>query len=301
MNWGRFGDEDERGMLNLLTPEVVLAATHTPRTGKVYSLALPIRHDGVPYFDHRGAPSRLSLSHQSDRGQFVEHGAPEHVGSNEDVLIIASHNGTHIDAFSHVFAEHTMYNGVPAEAVSAGVGATKLGIDKVPGIVGRAVLLDLVAHLGADVALDNGYAITSDDLEACARSQGTEVRAGDILLVRTGWVDRFLTLGVRGPTDVALVDDGGQPGIGIEAMDFIDAHDIVAVGSDNSAVEVLGRDEGVFLEVHVALLVQRGIHLLEHLVLPELAADRCYECLFVVAPLQVVGASGSPINPIAIG
>ena len=110
-NWGRFGADDERGMLNLLTPDVVLAATHVPKTGKVYSLALPIQRNGVPYFDYRGAPTRLPLTHQSDHGQFALYGAADHLGANEDVLILASHNETHIDALSHVFNERKMYNG----------------------------------------------------------------------------------------------------------------------------------------------------------------------------------------------
>ena len=107
-NWGRFGADDERGMLNVLTPEVVLAATRTPRTGKVYSLALPIQRHGVPYFDYRGAPVRLPLRHQSDPGHFVDYGAPQDLGANEDILILASHNETHMDALSHVYDERRM-------------------------------------------------------------------------------------------------------------------------------------------------------------------------------------------------
>ena len=91
---------------------------------------LPIQRNGVPYFDYRGAPTRLPLAHQSDHGQFTLYGAPDHLGANEDVLILASHNETHIDALSHVFNERTMYNGIPVEAVSASAGSTKLGIEK---------------------------------------------------------------------------------------------------------------------------------------------------------------------------
>ena len=86
-----------------------------------------------------------------------------------------------------------------------------------------------------------------------------------------------------------------------EAAAFMDKYDIVAIGCDNSAIEVLGRPSDGFLAGHVAFLVNRGIHLVEHLMLKEMADDQCYECLFVVAPLPVVGAAGSPVNPIAIG
>jgi kynurenine formamidase len=298
-NWGRFGTDDERGMLNLLTPEVVLQATRVPSTGKVYSLALPIQRAGVPYFDYRGAPTRLPLAHNSDRGQFVQYGAPDHIGANEDVLILASHNETHMDALSHVFAERQMYNGVPAEAVSAQAGATRLGIEKVGWIVGRAVLLDMVRFYGADGWLTGARGIGGDDLEACARQQGVEVRDRDIVLVRTGWIDWFLSQEIHGPADFAM-SDYAQPGLSTDVAGFVDAHDITAIGADNSAIEVLGREGDVFLGGHVELLVNRGIHLIEHLMLKEMADDECYECLFVVAPLPVVGAAGSPVNPIAI-
>jgi kynurenine formamidase len=299
-NWGRFGPDDERGMLNLLTPETVLAATRVPRTGKCYSLALPIQRHGVPWFDYRGAPTRLPLTHQSDHGQYELFGAPDHLGSNEDVLILASHNGTHIDALSHVFCNRTMYNDTPVEVVSAAAGATKLGIETIRSIVGRAVLLDMARHLGQPEGIEGEYVIGSADLEACAAAQGVEVRTGDILLIRTGWIDRFLALGVRGPADVVGANPI-QPGLGRDAMAFIDAHDITVIGSDNSAIEAIPFDGNEFLSVHVELLVKRGIHLVEHLVLSEMAADECWECLFVVAPLPVVGAAGSPVNPIAIG
>jgi kynurenine formamidase len=299
-NWGRFGTDDERGMLNLLTPEKVLAAMRVPKSGKVYSLALPIQRHGVPYFEYRGAPTRLPLTHQSDHGQYVSYGGPAHLGSNEDVLILASHNETHIDALSHVFHERKMYNGIPAEAVSAAAGSTKLGIEKIRWIAGRAVLLDFVAFFGAEVCIGKTTGIGSAELEACAAKQGTEIRKGDILLVRTGWIDQFLAQNTRGPAD--LLGGGlGQPGLSADAAAFMDAHDIVAIGCDNSAIEVLGAPGHGFLAGHIEFLVKRGIHLIEHLVLKEMAADRCYESLFVVAPLPVVGAAGSPVNPIAIG
>ncbi len=300
-NWGRFGADDERGMLNLLTPEVVLSATQAPRTGKVYSLALPIQRHGVPYFDYRGAPVRLPLRHRSDPAQFVAYGAPEDLGANEDVLILASHNETHLDALSHVYNDRQMYNGFSIDTTSVEHGATKLGIEKVGAIVGRAVLLDMVRHLGCSGDwIDGARGINSDDLAACAKAQGTEVRAGDIVLVRTGWIDKFLSWNVRGPADLSG-HEFGQPGLDVGSVAFLDDHDVAVVGCDNSAIEVLGREGDGFLSLHVELLVKRGVHLIEHLMLKQMADDRCYESLFVCAPLPVVGAAGSPVNPIAIG
>jgi kynurenine formamidase len=92
-----------------------------------------------------------------------------------------------------------------------------------------------------------------------------------------------------------------QAGLGFDAVDFIRDHDISVVGSDNSAIEPVPFDRGIFLGVHIELLIKLGVHLLEHVNLVGLSADQVTECLFVVAPLPVTGASGSPINPIAIG
>src|ERR1019366_1824846 len=129
-NWGRWGKEDERGALNLLTPETVLAATQVCRTGVVYDLGLPIQlHGSGPIFEYRGTPQRLSLMNQTDTGAFVDYGAAPDVGANEDVLVFASHTLTHMDALSHVFAEGSFYNGFPSGAVSTNQGAPSCGID----------------------------------------------------------------------------------------------------------------------------------------------------------------------------
>jgi kynurenine formamidase len=289
-NWGRWGDADERGMLNVLTPEKVLEATQVCKTGKSYSLALPIQKDGMPLVPYRGIPMRMTLVNHTDSEIFAAYGA-DSVGANEDVLILASHNETHMDALCHVFEHDQMYNGFSSTSMKTNSGAAHLGIDKVGSIVGRAVLLDFVEFLGDTVS--GAYTITSDDLEQCARAQGVEVRPGDILLLRTGWIERFLS-------DPGNAEMASQPGIGMDAVSFIRDRDIVAIGADNSAVEVMPFD-GPFLTVHIELLIKLGVYLLEHLVLSELARDRVYESLLVVAPLTVTGAAGSPINPIAIG
>ena len=101
-NWGRWGADDERGTLNLISPERVLAAMQVCKTGKVYSLSLPIQNKGVPLLEHRPAPSRYSLTSASDPEQFTWMGGHPGLGANEDVLVLASHNTTHMDALSSV-------------------------------------------------------------------------------------------------------------------------------------------------------------------------------------------------------
>jgi kynurenine formamidase len=288
-NWGRWGAEDERGALNLITPEVILRATQVCKTGKAYSLALPIKKDGVPLIPYRGAPQRYTLVNYADDQMYAAFGADE-VGANEDVLVLASHNETHMDALCHVFYRKEMYNGFSATTMKTHTGAERLGVDKVGCIVGRAILLDVAGFLG-DEAMSGHHIITSAELEACAQAQGVAVGPGDILLIRTGWLERYLA----DPEAAAA----GQPGIGMDAVNFIRDRDVVAVGADNSAVEATPFD-GPFMTVHIEILIKLGVYLLEHLVLSELARDRVYESLLVVSPLPVIGATGSPINPIAI-
>jgi kynurenine formamidase len=293
-NWGRWGADDERGTLNLLTPEVVLAATQVPKTGKVYHLGLPIQREGVPIFEYRGAPQRLTLTSQTDSAMYDGYGAAPGVGAHEDVLVLASHSITHMDALCHVFADHKLYNGYDANSFASYAGSPHCGIEKTGGFAGRGLLLDIAALQGVDW-VEPGYTITAADLEAAAQAQGVEVRQADILLVNTGWLKRFMQLPNQKEPGYE------QPGLGYDACDFVRDHDVAAVGSDNAAIEVIPFDRNVFLGVHIELLVKGGITLLEHLRLEEMAADRCYESLFTVGPLLVTGATGSPINPIAIG
>jgi kynurenine formamidase len=292
-NWGRWGDADERGALNLLTPETVLSSTRVCSTGRVYNLGLPVHRDGAPVLDYRGAPHRLTLTSQTDSDMYQAFNAPPGLGANEDVLIVPTHNGTHMDALSHVFADGQLYNGFPEETFASHTGAGRCGIEKLGGFVGKAVLLDVARHYGGG-QLEPGYPITADDLEACRAAQGNEITAGDILLVHTGWLEYYNSV----DRDGAMYS---QAGLDLSAAEFIDDHEIAAVGADNSAVEVIPFSEGRFLALHTEMLVKRGVTFLEHLRLTDMVADRCYESLFVAAPLLVTGATGSPLNPIAIG
>lgn len=290
----RWGAQDERGALNLLDPETVLAASKVCKSGVVYNLGLPVQRSGVPVFDYRGAPQRLTLTGAGEEGAFAEYGGPSDLGANEDTLVIPAHNGTHMDALSHVYAENKMYNGFDAKTFTARNGAEHCGIEKTGGFAARAVLLDLPGHQGVDW-LTPGTNITGDELEACRAAQGVEIKRGDIVLVRTGWLDLFMSLGFGEAPPFE------QPGVGRTTVAFFHDHDVCAVGADNAAVECIPFDNNEFLAVHIELLVKRGITLIEHLVLSKMAADKCYEALFVAAPLLVTGASGSPVNPVAIG
>jgi kynurenine formamidase len=293
-NWGRWGADDERGTLNLIDSEAVLRAAHGCQTGKVYNLGLPIARGTAPVLEYRGAPQRLTLVSQTDTGMYEAYGAAEGLGANEDVLVIATHNGTHMDALSHVFTGNQLYNGFPSSTFASHTGAGRCGIEKSGGFAAGAVILDLAKHFGVPW-LEPGHPVTGDELEACRIAQGSEFAVGDALLVHTGWLSYYASL-----PEGERTEGSPQPGLDHSAVEFVDSHHISAVGADNSAVEVIPFSEGVFLALHSELLVKRGVTFLEHLSLAALAEDNVHRVLLVVAPLLIAGATGSPINPIAI-
>lgn len=291
-NWGRWGDADERGALNLLTPDRVAAAARLVRSGKVYALGSPIQRHGIPNVPYRPDPLRLTLINQTDERSLEAFGASGGVGSVEDVVSFGSHAVTHMDALCHIYADGKIYNGFSNEEATTLGGAARCGIEKAPPIVTRGIMLDVASAKGVAV-LDPGYVITRADLEAAMDAVQLTPQPGDAVVVRTGWFEHFLAHG----GDIAPE----QPGLGLEAARLLAEADVVTVGADNTAVEAMPFDNGDFVGVHIELLVRRGIHLIEHLRLEPLVADACYEFLFLVSPLPLVGATASPVNPVAIG
>jgi kynurenine formamidase len=289
-NWGRWGEDDERGALNLLTPERVLAALGSATSGRIFPLGLPIQRSGVPNVEYRGIPQRLTMVNHSDEAMFEPYGATPGTGCNEDVLVMASHTVTHMDALCHVYNDGKIYNGFPHDDFPPYSGAPRCGIEKSGGVVARGVLVDVAAPKGVDW-LEPGYVVTLEDVEGALQAQGTELQAGDAILVRTGWLKWYFA-----HEEMSLV----QPGIGLDAARHFAAHDPVVVGADNTAVEAQPFDRGEFLGCHVELLRNRGVHLVEHLMLDELSDESIYEFVFIVSPLLITGATASPVSPIAI-
>ena len=292
-NWGRWGADDERGTLNLITPDAVLAATQVCRTGKVYSLSLPIQREGVPIFDYRGAPQRLTLTSRATTTCTTAYGAAPGVGANEDVLVIASHSITHMDALVARVRRRQDLQRLPAERRSPARRARRTATSTPTGtFAGRGVLLDLPAPPGRrlararprDHAAPTSRRAARRRASRCAPATSSSCAPGGSTSSPTGEASAF-----------------AQPGLGDDAVSFVDDHEIAVVGADNAAIECIPFDGNVFLGVHIELLVKRGVTLLEHLKLSELAADGCHEFFLSVGALPVTGAAGSPINPVAIG
>ena len=205
-NWGRWGDDDERGTVNLITPECVIAASQLVTRGAIFDLGIPFDGNGPQPGGGRINPVRL----MSETGQQQEFPGAFHYA--DDFVFMPLQAASQWDGLAHVFYDDQMYNGFPASDVGPH-GAMHCSIDKMAkGIVGRGVLLDIARLKGVDW-LQAGEVITPEDLDAAAERQGVEVRSGDILFFRTGWRTKFKTEGN------AAEFMAGEPGIGLACAD----------------------------------------------------------------------------------
>ena len=282
-NWGRWGDEDQLGALNLITPEVTAAATATVRTGRTVSCARALNTQAA-------VDNPTPVAHHMI-GTFTE-------GWGADYVALAPHGfaTSHIDALSHVFHEGKLFNGYSAETVTSH-GATRLGIHQLHGgIVTRGVLLDIPALRGVDT-LAPGEPVFPDDLEAAETRAGLQVRAGDVLFVRTGrwrWRDE------HGPWDLA----SRAAGLDAACLPWLRDRDVAALGSDGISDVMPSRVDGVPMPIHTVAIVALGLHLMDNLDFDALAAscaeERRWEFLLAVAPLVLRRGTASPVNPIAV-
>jgi kynurenine formamidase len=282
-NWGRWGDGDQRGCLNLLRPEHTAAAAALVGSGRSVSCARPL-------------PTEPSI----DNPRPVEHHmigtATEGYGG--DWFGIAPHGyaTSHLDALCHIMWEGRLYGGYPADAVTAH-GAEQLGVHHLrDGVVGRGVLLDLPAAQGIE-ALEPGTPVAVSDLEAAEAHAGVRVRTGDILLVRTGrwrWRDR------HGPWDPRAQ----LAGLHASCLPWLHEREVALLGGDGVSDVHPSHIEGVRLPIHTVGIVAMGLHLLDNLDLDALAqacaAEGRAEFLLTVAPLILEGGTASPVNPIAV-
>jgi len=292
-NWGRWGEDDERGTTNLITPERVAAAAKLVRTGRVFDLGIPLDENGPQPGVGRTNP--IHLMSATGAGQSF----PGGFRYADDYVMMPLQCATQWDSLAHVFYDDQLYNGFPATDITPR-GALHNAIDKQgKGVAGRGVLLDITALKGV-TWLEAGTVITPDDLEAAAERQGgVEVGAGDILLFRTGWRRFFLE-------EKSAVKFGSSgPGLGVACCEWLHSRDVAAVCSDNAAIEVLpGEIPGVALPVHMILIRDMGMTLGEIFDLEELAADcqadGVWEFFLTAPPLKVTRGVGSPLNPLAI-
>jgi len=253
------------------------------RHARAYDLEQP-RYAGAPVFPAHEPGVLLTLHRRHERD------APEARTGASALLVMAEHSGTHIDALCHQAYEGRLHGGVEVTArVQTSTGFTALGIDTVPPLLARGVLLDVARGNGVD-RLPPGHAVSAEELERAAA--GLEIGRGDVVLVRLGsgglWADR------------PAYEAAG--GMSADASRWLAARRPLAVGADNLAWDVVGEPDPELgsLPGHTILIVQEGIHIIESLYLEELALDDVREFAFVCLPLKLRGGTGSPVRPIAL-
>jgi kynurenine formamidase len=276
-NWDRWGATDERGAANLLTEEVVLAACSAATLGRVYNLGIELKQ-GAPVAGRRISPVHLMSSDGGDYAALER----DDWGTADDYLFLASGGTTHVDALSHVWAGGALYNGFSFREVRSS-GAARCGIEKVGGLVTRALVLDFTTR-----PADNP--IRARDIDAYLVERGLEARPGDALLFRTGWMEAALA---------GEPLDGRFPVVDPDAAEWIADQDIAIVGADNPAVEATGT-RGTLPPLHRTLIRDLGVYIVEMLDLREPARDGVDSGLLVVAPLLISRGVNSPVNPLLI-
>ncbi len=280
-------EDTDLGSAGNLSPQAVLEATKLIKTGKTYSLAIETGPD-TPAYGHR--------RYQVLTGKIYVNGSPV-VGKNklvgiDDYTCFWMGVGTQIDGFAHISNDGRHFGGLPASDVVHALGAQRYGVEDIPPLVGRGVLLDMAAFFGTEM-MTEGQVFNSKEIKQVARRQGVTLKRGDIVIFHTGWLNtaeqdaaRFL---------------GGEPGLGMVGAQYLADLGVAAVGADNWALEVIpAEDPQEFLPVHGLLLAKRGVHILENIKTQELIADQAYEFFFVLAAPRFVGAVQSPVHPVAI-
>lgn len=285
-----WGPDDQRGAANRITSQQVLAAKDMIRAGRVYQLGRTYEH-GMPMPGKRHFS--LTIPGLPTGGPLGEN---QLVHNDELISGEIGQIGTQFDGLGHVGVrvgqDDIFYNGNRLSEFGDTYGLKRLGVENAGAFFTRGVLLDVARAKGQD-ALSLGYAITVNDLQETLKMTGLAIRAGDVVLIRTGHGQLWMMDNVKFAE--------GEPGIGLAAAKWLSDQQVSLVGSDNWAIEVVPPENADRpYEAHQWLLVRHGIYLLENLDLEQLSQDKAFEFAFAFAPLRLKGATGSPGNPLAI-
>jgi kynurenine formamidase len=277
------GEKRMKSRLPGFDPKLLLAIAEGAR---IYELShamapsMPVYHQHIPY--------SLALHRR--------HGDPHPVkrkdGSSfaNEIIVTSGHSGTHIDALGHFSRNGCLHGGINVCDVETRDGYRELNAADIPPILQSAVVLDIAAAKGVD-CLEAAEEISVSDLETAMAPAGAEVRAGDAVLIRTGWSKHW------SDAETFIGRRGGMPGPGERAARWLVSRGVSLVGSDTPGFECLPPPGP---SVHAIMLVDEGIHIMENLNLEDIALTRSPRVLFVALPLRLAGSTGSPIRPIAI-
>ena len=296
-NWGRWGNDDELGALNFITPEKRQRAAQLVHTGTTVTCSRPIVTDITA--DTTYQPMRFMI----DSGEGRDTDPPERVlqrrGASEFIgMVFHGYTITHVDSLAHYFWQGKMYNGRPSRLVTSREGAQANAIELLrDGVVTRGVLLDIPRLRGIDW-MTAGEGVMPEDLEAAERACGVTVETGDVLLIRTGYYRQRLAQGAINP------GHDGSPAAHVACAPWFHKREIAMLGTDthNDVSPLPYPNLGNAL--HVVSLVAMGLWLIDNCNLEELAqacaTHNRWEFMLTICPLRLRNVTGSPVNPVAI-
>ena len=284
-----WGPADEIGTLNMMTDASRLDVLKQVAGGKVYDLGVDLFVGMPTCCAPFGDPTfQIFMTHTP-----AQDPSKELLSYSGDGVSMYTHTGTHLDTLNHFGLHGKIWNQVSSKDALGVRGWTKSGADKYPPIIARGVLID-VAKSKNVAYLPTSYSITVADLQDALKKQGTTLRPGDVVLIRTG----VMTLW----PDQAKYRLADQAGLSLEAAQWlVEGQQAMLLGADNFGVESFpSKDPANFVPVHTYLLAERGVSLLEAMWLEDLSKDQVYEFLFIASPLKMRGATASPLRPLAI-
>lgn len=284
----KFGPDDQIGNLNYVTPAKTLAATKLVTKGKAYRLGIETNKDTPAYGTRTFA---ITVLQPGQAGGTTL--GPTKTTYNDDIITGWVGVGSQIDGFGHAGIDNLYFNCNKAADFTMPDGLKKLGIENVPAVATRGVLLDMADYFGTDIVKE-GTAFNRAEIEGAMKRQGIRsIDKGDVVLFYTGWQK---LLGKDNKRFISV-----NPGLGREGARFLVSLEVAMVGSDTSNFEVIPfeKDAGLY-EVHQILLALNGIHILENMNTEEMAKDQAWEFLFTLGPARITGGVQAIINPIAI-
>jgi kynurenine formamidase len=295
-NWGRWGRDDQLGTLNLITPEHRVRAARLVRDGVSVTCARPIGNEITA--DTTFQPLRFMVDSGEGRDTATPERLLERRGASEFIgMVFHGYTITHVDTPAHYFWQGRLYNGRDCNLVTSREGAQVESVELLhDGVVSRGVLLDVAALRGR--WLESGEGVLPEDLEAAETAAGLRVEPGDILLVRTGYYARRRAEGPRHPLKA------GSPALHVACAPWLRERGVAMLGTDTHNDVTPPPYPRIGNALHVVALVAMGLWLIDNGNLEELAeacaARRRWEFMLAMAPLRLQGATGSPVNPIAV-
>ena len=291
----RWGDGDQTGAAgHLLDQTTTLSALRKIQSGEIIDLSHTIEM-GAPFMPPNQTPYIISSSATAKNSMKIREklGAKNKVGANLERIEMTTHVGTHIDSLGHFSIGEHLYGGHSIDESVGDWGLLQLGIENIPPIITRGLCLDL-SKLDGGNCLEAGRPITSDDLERACDSQNLHPEKGDVVFINTGWGKYFMNDNAKYIS--------GEPGLNEEAAKWLTKNDVVAIGADNMAVEVLPgtNHPDIMMPVHQHCLAEAGVHLIENLALSEISARAISEFCLIMLPVKLKGASGCTIRPVAV-